>query len=54
MGYDYHIEYKKGYANKVANKPNANWWARLQRECTIDPFYTNLAIVSNVIQREGV
>lgn len=67
MGYDYHIEYKKGPDNKDADslsrmeltflavsKPNTDWWAPLQQECKTYPFYINLATVANVIQRDGV
>lgn len=67
LWYDYHIEYKKGSKNKVANslsrlelsfltisKPQVDWWQHLQQKYSCDPFYQNLATASNVVQRDGV
>lgn len=56
LGYDYIVEYKKGFDNQATDSlprvvefqllsvsmPQAKWWSSLQREVQNDPFYATL------------
>lgn len=67
MGFDYHVEYKKGSENTAADslscitisfisvsKLEATWWQQLQLECQTDPYYASLASFPRALQRDGI
>ncbi|GJZ63641.1 transposon ty3-G gag-pol polyprotein [Tanacetum coccineum] len=74
LGYDFRVEYKKGVSNRGADalsrQPEFNflaishvtagWWAELQQEVQLDPYYRQLPVCcppklrSQLMQRDGV